>query len=107
MPFGTIEDEVAQTRESLKPVVPGPKPPLSSKLLTPFRHLDDVISAVTNSTGFGKGTGLEPKEDESNALEKSNGIPGKTMYWIGIRTPVDCVPSMLLAANAKKSNVTA
>ena len=112
MPFGTIEDEVAQTRESLKPIVPGPKPPLSSKLLTrpPFRYLDDVISAVTNSTGFGKGlfAGLEPKEGEKQrSREVKVEYLERLIICIGLalERPVDCVPSHVVAGSeCEKTN---
>jgi hypothetical protein len=111
-PYGTIEDEVAQTRELLKSIVPGPKPPLSIKLLTrpPFRYLDDLISAVTQSTGFAKGlfVGLEPKEGEK---QRSREV--KVQYLdrliicigLGLGRPVDCVPSHVVAGSeCEKTN---
>ena len=112
LPFGTIEDEVAQTRELLKDIVPGPKPPLSTKLLTrpPFRYLDDLISAVTKTTGFGKGlfVGLEPKEGQK---QRSREV--KVQYLdrliicigLGLGRPVDCVPSHVVAGSeSEKTN---
>ena len=72
--------------------------------------LDDLISAVTKTTGFGKGlfVGLEPKEGQK---QRSREV--KVQYLdrliicigLGLGRPVDCVPSHVVAGSeSEKTN---
>ena len=53
-PIGNVSEEVARTKEYLHRYLKGPKPPLSSKLLSrpPYRYLHDLIMALQQETGF-------------------------------------------------------
>ena len=55
-PIDTVQNEVIRTKEYLSTYLKGPKPPLSSKLLTrpPYRYLHDIVLALRSETSFGE-----------------------------------------------------
>ena len=112
-PFGAIDEEVQVTKEALKGIVPGPKPPLSTKLLTrpPFRYLQDLINAVTQSTGFGHGLfeGLKAEGDsKTTTREYKIEYVNRLMDCIGLglgRSLHFCSASMVVAGSeCEKTN---
>lgn len=53
-PIGTVQEEVARSKEYLRRLLKGPKPPISTKLLArpPYRYLHDLIMAMVETTTF-------------------------------------------------------
>ena len=104
LPFGTIEEEVSRSIEVLKPLVPDSKGLLDAKHLArpPFRYLDDLIYAVTESTGFAKGlfVGLDPKEGENQlSREQKLKFMDRLVVFVGLGLgrAIDCLPTDIVA----------
>jgi hypothetical protein len=84
-PIGEVEDEVVRTRETLSAFVPGPKPPLSLKLLKrpPYRYLHDLVMALHNSTGFAEGLFDENERHSAKSTPRAVKVSFlKKTYWV-------------------------
>ena len=111
-PFRVMEDEVAATKTALKPIVTGPKPPLSTKLLTrpPFRYLQDLVNSISKTTSFGQGlfVGI-PSGDDPKVTTREYKVEYVrrliTCIGLGIGRALDCTASMVVAGSeCEKTN---
>jgi TRAF3-interacting protein 1 len=91
-----LETLVAQTAESVSALIAKPK--MAPKLLSkpPFRFLHDVISAITQTTGFGEGLMSAQELDSSTITDKAAKIAylDKVINFAGVctvRAWVSCI----------------
>ena len=72
-PIGQTPDEVSRTKEYLSKYLQGPKPPLSSKLLSrpPYRYLHDLIMALRMETGFTEGLFTEDELQSAKSTPRN------------------------------------
>jgi len=92
-----LESLVAHTAEAVGALITKPK--MAPKLLSkpPFRFLHDVISAITQTTGFGEGLMSGEELDSGSITDKAAKIAylEKVVNFVGVCSVRACVRVVL------------